>query len=81
MFAQVLDVLGYLVRFGYYDSEDDIDEIIKPLIGVLDGKTDFPKTENEEESSERKKDNHENKAIFAVKMKLHYLIITFICVV
>ena len=42
LLAQMLDVLGHLVRYGYYDSEDDIDEIVTPLIDLLNGETDLP---------------------------------------
>lgn len=43
LLAQMLDVLGHLVRYGYYDSEDDIDEIVTPLIELLNGETDLPR--------------------------------------
>lgn len=42
LLALMLDVLGHLVRYGYYDSEDDIDEIVTPLIELLNGENDLP---------------------------------------
>ncbi len=38
----IMDVLGYLVRYGYYDDVDDVDECMKYIIKLLDGKTDVP---------------------------------------
>ncbi len=40
--GQILDVLGYLVRYGYYDDIDDVDDCMKHLIRLLDGTTDVP---------------------------------------
>lgn len=42
LLEQILDVLGYLVRYGYYDDVADINEVMVPLIQLLDGKTDVP---------------------------------------
>lgn len=39
---QVLEVLSYLVRYGYYDDIGDVNEVMIPLIRLLDGKTDQP---------------------------------------
>lgn len=41
LFSQILNVLGNLIRNGYYDSEEDIDDLIEPLIKVLNGRTDI----------------------------------------
>ena len=38
-------MLGHLVRDGYYDDEDDVDEVMGPLIELLNGKTDLPSEE------------------------------------
>lgn len=38
----IMDVLGHLVRYGYYDDVDDVDECMKYIIKLLDGKTDVP---------------------------------------
>lgn len=38
----VLDVLGHLVRYGYYDDIDDVNQLLGPLTQMLDGKTDIP---------------------------------------
>ena len=42
LLEQILDVLGYLVRYGYYDDVADINEVMVPLIQLLDGETDVP---------------------------------------
>ena len=42
MLKQVLEVLSYLVRYGYYDDIGDVDEVMIPLIQILDGNTDQP---------------------------------------
>lgn len=34
--------MGYLVRYGYYDDIDDVNEVMVPLIKLLDGSTDLP---------------------------------------
>ena len=38
----VLDVLGHLVRYGYYDDIEDVDELLGPLTELLNGETDLP---------------------------------------
>ena len=35
-------MLGYLVRYGYYDDIGDVDDCMKHLIKLLDGTTDVP---------------------------------------
>ena len=35
-------MLGHLVRYGYYDDVDDVDDCMKHLIKLLDGTTDVP---------------------------------------
>ena len=44
--AKVLEVLALLVKYGYYDDADDVEEVLRPLVEVMNGKTDllFPKT-------------------------------------
>ena len=39
LLEQIIDVLGHLVRYGYYDNEKDVDEVMGPLIELLHGKT------------------------------------------
>ena len=39
---QVLRLLKYLVAFGYYSASSDIEELLTPLLGVLDGRNDMP---------------------------------------
>ncbi|XP_019861438.1 PREDICTED: uncharacterized protein LOC100634093 isoform X2 [Amphimedon queenslandica] len=69
----VLDVLGHLVRYGYYDDIDDVDQLLGPLTQMLDGRTDIPSARKVSEvqfkSSTRKKDNPENRDVFSVKIK------------
>ena len=38
----MLDVLGHLVRYGYYDDIQDVDELLGPLTELLNGETDLP---------------------------------------
>lgn len=40
--SHVLELLGYLVRYGYYDDLGDVDDTMIPLIKLLDGQTDLP---------------------------------------
>lgn len=39
---KVIDVLSYLVRYGYYDDLNDVDCCMEHLIRLLDGRTDLP---------------------------------------
>uniref|UniRef100_A0A1X7VAJ0 Uncharacterized protein n=1 Tax=Amphimedon queenslandica TaxID=400682 RepID=A0A1X7VAJ0_AMPQE len=71
----VLDVLGHLVRYGYYDDVQDVDELLGPLTKLLNGETDLPSerkmsmSQVDFKSSARKKDMPENKGVFDVKVK------------
>lgn len=38
----MLDLLYLLVKFGYYDDFDDIKELIRPLMSLLEGINDKP---------------------------------------
>ncbi len=42
LLAQVLGVLSFLARYGYYDNPEDINDILSPLILVLQGFDDIP---------------------------------------
>ena len=46
LLEQIIDILGHLVRFGYYDNHEDIDQSIGPLIQLLDGHTDVQSITN-----------------------------------
>ena len=46
LLEQIIDILGHLVRFGYYDNHEDIDQSIAPLIQLLDGHTDVQSITN-----------------------------------
>lgn len=37
----ILDILCHLVRYGYYDDIEDVDELMGPLINLLNGQTDM----------------------------------------
>ncbi|XP_019851941.1 PREDICTED: inositol 1,4,5-trisphosphate receptor type 3-like [Amphimedon queenslandica] len=79
--SHVLELLGYLVRYGYYDDLGDVDDTMIPLIKLLDGHTDLPSLPNEDDTEEmtefisqfrasgRKMDTPENKAVFGVKCR------------
>lgn len=36
VFAQTIDVLYHLVVYGYYNSMSDCDDVLKPLLAILD---------------------------------------------
>lgn len=38
--AKVLEVLSLLVKYGYYDDPEDVEKVLKPLVGVMNGFTD-----------------------------------------
>ncbi|PAA53235.1 hypothetical protein BOX15_Mlig016571g1 [Macrostomum lignano] len=42
LLAHVMQMLHYLVRFGYYNSTTDIKKLLKPLLDLLDGRNDKP---------------------------------------
>ena len=44
--SKVLEVLALLVKYGYYDDPMDVEEVLWPLVEVMNGLTDllFPKT-------------------------------------
>ena len=42
LLADVLQALELLVTYGYYDGTDDVEAILKPLSGVLNGFSDVP---------------------------------------
>lgn len=42
--ARVLDVLSLLVKYGYYDDSDDVEQVLIPLVDVMNGLTDVPFT-------------------------------------
>ena len=39
---QVLRILHYLAKFGYYGDMDDIEQLMIPLLSLLDGRNDKP---------------------------------------
>jgi inositol 1,4,5-triphosphate receptor type 1 len=77
LLVQVLDMLSHLVRFGYYDDIDDVNDVMVILIKLLDGTTDKPSPAiaasavdlDEFKKKGRKLDNSENKSVFEVKCK------------
>ena len=42
LLAHVLSVLSLLVKYGYYDDPSDVNDVLKPLIAILDGRSDLP---------------------------------------
>ncbi len=42
LLAQVLGVLALLVKYGYYDDSDDVDDVLRPLMEILSGFSDIP---------------------------------------
>ena len=42
LIIQVLGLLHLLVNYGYYSNLNDINELMDPLVSLLDGKDDKP---------------------------------------
>lgn len=42
LLSDVIEVLNLLVKYGYYDSPEDVEDVLKPLLEVLNGFTDSP---------------------------------------
>lgn len=42
LLADVIEVLNLLVKYGYYDDKEDVEDVLKPLLNVLNGFTDLP---------------------------------------
>lgn len=42
LLVKVLDMLAILVKYGYYDSKKDVNDILKRLVSILNGFTDLP---------------------------------------
>lgn len=38
MLADILTVLKQLVQYGYYDDDEDVNDVLAPLTKILDGK-------------------------------------------
>ena len=47
LLAEVLSVLALLVKYGYYDDSSDVDDVMQPLLGVLNGFNDLPFSKSE----------------------------------
>ena len=43
--AKVLEVLALLVKYGYYDDPEDVEDVLKPLVDVMNGLTDVAFTQ------------------------------------
>ena len=42
LLADVIEVLELLVKYGYYDDTEDVENVLRPLLEVLNGFTDVP---------------------------------------
>ena len=42
MVVKVLQVLTVLVKFGYYDDSEDVNQLLPSIQNLLNGKDDFP---------------------------------------
>ena len=40
LLARVLEVFSLLVKYGYYDDPKDVEEVLEPLMEVMNGFTD-----------------------------------------
>ena len=47
LLAEVLSVLALLVKYGYYDDSNNVDAVLQPLVGVLNGFNDRPFSKSE----------------------------------
>ena len=47
LLAEVLSVLALLVKYGYYDDSNNVDAVLQPLVGVLNGFNDLPFSRSE----------------------------------
>uniref|UniRef100_A0A1I8GHW0 EIF3_N domain-containing protein n=1 Tax=Macrostomum lignano TaxID=282301 RepID=A0A1I8GHW0_9PLAT len=77
LLAHVMQMLHYLVRFGYYNSTTDIKKLLKPLLDLLDGRndkplpraatTDYDKVLQHYQTVDRYKKSRETKAVVDAK--------------
>ncbi|XP_065883200.1 inositol 1,4,5-trisphosphate-gated calcium channel ITPR1-like isoform X2 [Dysidea avara] len=67
----VLELLHLLIKHGYYAGINDVNVLMKPLLKLLDGKTDKPSNieTSFETDQKRFENNNENKFLFAVKVR------------
>ena len=42
LLADIIEVLSLLVKYGYYDDTEDVEDVLRPLLKVLNGFTDIP---------------------------------------
>ena len=42
LLADIIEVLNLLVKYGYYDDTDDVEDVLRPLLEVMNGFTDVP---------------------------------------
>ena len=42
LLADVIEVLELLVKYGYYDDPEDVENVLRPMLEVLNGFTDVP---------------------------------------
>jgi inositol 1,4,5-triphosphate receptor type 1 len=42
LLADIIEVLELLVKYGYYDDPGDVEDVLRPLLEVLNGFTDVP---------------------------------------
>ena len=45
---QVVRLLYHLVKFGYYMDAEDVENLLPPLLNLLDGRHDFPNPKDKE---------------------------------
>ena len=75
LLVSILKLVQSLVLFGYFTNLDDIANLLKPLLHLLDGKTDKPQEKVDEHDlkswrkSNRFHHSPSNKPVFAVKLE------------
>ena len=53
IFLQVLRLLQYLVKFGYYMDLEDVRNLLPPLLSLLDGRHDVPFPKDKSKGEEK----------------------------
>ena len=62
-FTQVLRLLYHLVKFGYYQDWEDVQQLLPPMLSLLDGRKDMPFPKD--------KDKGQSASLFKVGMVMH----------
>ena len=53
IYFKVVRLLYYLVMFGYYMDAEDVENLLPPLLNLLDGRKDFPVPKDKEKGKQK----------------------------